>query len=221
MKLDMHIHSTHSPDGLVTPRDIMKFAKKNGLDGLCIADHNTLKGALEAKAMAKEFDLVVVRGMEVSSKDGHVLAYGIGSEFKRRRCALNTVRDIRKMGGLAAIAHPFRWWSGVGKKLTIKSTPDALETFNARSTEVHNKKASRLRERMKVRQVAGSDAHFLENVGRAYIISNNHLGSEEEVLEAIRKGKVKVSGKGRTPSETFAYGYKTITQWMGRGFKKM
>lgn len=221
MKLDLHVHSTHSPDGRVRPIEIMKCAKKVGLEGICIADHNTLKGSREAKELAKEFDLVVVRGMEVSSKDGHVLAYGIDSEFNRKRCALNTVRDIRKWGGLAAIAHPYRWWSGVGQKLTIKSTPDALETFNARSTEGHNKKASKLRTRMKVRQVAGSDAHYLEDVGRAYIISENPLGSEEEVLEAIRKGRVKVSGKSRTSSETLAYGYKAITQWMGRGFKRM
>jgi len=49
MKYDLHIHSKYSYDGILEPRDIVKIAIKRGLDGIAITDHNTVKGALEAK----------------------------------------------------------------------------------------------------------------------------------------------------------------------------
>ena len=46
---DLHIHSKYSYDGILEPKDIVKIAIKKGLDGIAITDHNTVKGALEAK----------------------------------------------------------------------------------------------------------------------------------------------------------------------------
>jgi predicted metal-dependent phosphoesterase TrpH len=220
MRLDLHIHSTHSPDGTVSPRDILKIAKKRKLGGVAITDHNSLKGSFEARSLAKEFGLVVVRGVEISTDIGHVLAYAIDEEIPRDLSVEETVARVRKVGGFASIAHPYRWWSGVGERATVRSKPDAVEVMNAGSTGMHNRMAMRLSKRMKVCRTAGSDAHVPEGIGRAYISIEN-AESEEDVLEAIGKGRVKTSGKSRTAPESVQYGYEVITAWAKRGFKRM
>ena len=67
LKIDLHTHSSYS-DGLGTPRSILECARKKGLDGLAITDHNTLEGYYKAK----EYDsnLLLVPGYEVETKAG-------------------------------------------------------------------------------------------------------------------------------------------------------
>jgi predicted metal-dependent phosphoesterase TrpH len=220
MKLDLHVHSSYSADGKVSPRTILKAARKKRLDGISITDHNTMKGSLEAKAMEKEFNLVVIRGMEISSADGHILAYGVDSEIEKHLGAKETVAEIKKNGGLASVAHPYRWWSGLGEKNTIGCEPDAIETFNAGSIRNDNFRARKLCRKMKVRKTAGSDAHDPQNIGKAYIIIEN-CTSEEDVLKAIRKGPVKTFGTSKTGSQSVKHAYESIIHWAGRGFKRM
>ena len=55
MKYDLHIHSKYSYNGILEPKDILKIAIKRGSDGIAITDHNTVKGALEAK---NEYDQI-------------------------------------------------------------------------------------------------------------------------------------------------------------------
>jgi predicted metal-dependent phosphoesterase TrpH len=78
MKLDLHVHTKYSADGIVEPIDYIKFARKSGLDGFAITDHNEVKGAAKTYELAKKNkDLIIIRGIEVSSDQGHILGYGI------------------------------------------------------------------------------------------------------------------------------------------------
>ena len=49
LKIDLHIHTCVSKDGVLHPAEVIKIAKRRGLDRICITDHNTLAGALAAK----------------------------------------------------------------------------------------------------------------------------------------------------------------------------
>ena len=130
MKLDMHLHSNFSADGTAAPRDILKQARKAGLGGVCITDHNTLKGNAEARKIADEFKLLVIRGMEISSTGGHILGIGISDEVPRDLDPQDTVEKIREQGGIAVIPHPFRRWSGLGADAVRTVKPDAIEVVN-------------------------------------------------------------------------------------------
>jgi predicted metal-dependent phosphoesterase TrpH len=56
---DIHTHTMYSgfskysflsyPDSVTTPRTSTRVAEKLGLNFLCITDHNTIKGAVEAR----------------------------------------------------------------------------------------------------------------------------------------------------------------------------
>ena len=61
LKLDLHVHSKYSDDGMGTPREIIKSIQKLGLDGVSITDHNTVAGSLKALKIAPK-DFIVIPG---------------------------------------------------------------------------------------------------------------------------------------------------------------
>lgn len=77
-KGDFHIHSTAS-DGNLCPLEIIKLAKKKGLDIISITDHNTMGSVYEAMKIGKKLGVCVIPGVEISSmyngKHIHILCY--------------------------------------------------------------------------------------------------------------------------------------------------
>jgi len=216
MKVDMHVHSIYSADGEVPVKDILKRAKKIGLGALAITDHNEIKGAMEAKKLGI---LPVIRGIEVSSAEGHILAYGLDCKIPRDMGIEETIEKIHECGGIAVAAHPYRYWSGIGERYARRYNFDAIEVFNGRCKNSSNEKARRLAENLNRPTTAGSDAHFIEEIGKAGIIVEAE--DEEDVLEEILKGDVKIFGRSRNLGETIKYVKKAVSEWMGRGFKKI
>ena len=66
MLLDLHNHTRYSPDSRVSPAELVALARRAGLQGLAITDHNAVAGVAEAQAVAGT-DLLVVPGIEVST----------------------------------------------------------------------------------------------------------------------------------------------------------
>ncbi|MCL2143300.1 MAG: PHP domain-containing protein [Methanomassiliicoccaceae archaeon] len=217
MRADMHIHSTFSKDGMSSVEEIITMAKAKGLGCIAITDHNSFASFEEA---SKYEDIIVIPGEEVSSSEGHILAYGINCEIPRDRSVQETIDLIHDAGGIAVAAHPYRWWSGLGEKNVVEEF-DAVEVFNARSTKGSNGKASRLASKMNKPVTAGSDAHHADNIGAAYTELSDDVTDWEGVIKEVIAGNVTTNGKHRTRTETLRYGFKSITEWMGRGFRKM
>jgi hypothetical protein len=217
MKADLHVHSSYSKDGLSTVKEITDAALQKGIGCVAITDHNCFNSY---KSMAKAGEVIIVPGIEVSSAEGHILAYGVNCEIPRGKSVGETIDLIHNAGGIAVAAHPYRWWSGIGEKNVIDAF-DAVETFNSRSTKGSNGKASALASKLGKPITGGSDAHHASDVGNAYSEFPCDTQDWEDVIKAILSGNVTVTGKHRTGSETVRYGFKSITEWIGRGFKKM
>jgi predicted metal-dependent phosphoesterase TrpH len=49
MKIDTHIHTNYSKDGMSGIKDIVLVARKKGMDAIAITDHNSIEGWEEAK----------------------------------------------------------------------------------------------------------------------------------------------------------------------------
>jgi len=199
MILDPHIHSTYSSDSTAAPRDIIKRAKKIGLDAIAVADHNTIKGSLATIKEAKDFeDFVVVPAMEVSSSKGHIVALGIKEDVEKGLSPEATVEKIRSLGGIAIAAHPFvSYREGLCdnvKDLDI----DAIETLNSRYIFGYsNWRAKNLAERRNLPEIGSSDAHFIGAIGSCVTEFEADF-SYESIIEAILSGKTSVYGD-RTP----------------------
>jgi len=217
MRADLHIHSNFSKDGTSSVDEIIKAAKAKGLGCIAIADHNSFASYEES---SKYDDIIVIPAEEVSSAEGHIVAYGINCEIPRGKSVQETIDMIHDAGGIAVAAHPYRWWSGLGEKNVVNEF-DVIETHNARSTKGSNRKARKLAVRMNKPATAGSDAHNALNVGDAYTEFADSVTTWEDVIKAILAGETKIGGRHRTGTDTLRYGFKSITEWMGRGFRKM
>ena len=220
MRLDLHSHSRYSPDSKLDPAEIVRVAKSRGLDGIAITDHNAVEGAAKAWDYARGIGVTVVRGTEVSTKEGHVLAYGVREPIPRDLSSRETVERIVADGGIPVAAHPYRFWSGLGEEATVAAPFAAYEVRNARTLRRGNAKASALAASKGVPGIGGSDAHFLEEIGRAVTVVED-ASTEVEVLEAVRRGSARAEGVDRGASATVRYVTKCVGQWILRGMRRI
>jgi predicted metal-dependent phosphoesterase TrpH len=220
MKLDMHVHSSYSRDASASPKDIVSFCEKSGLDGLAVTDHNSIGGWTEAGTLAKETGLVFVRGVELSTKAGHVLAYGVREIVPRGLSIEETIEKVHEAGGVAVAAHPRRFPSGIGLELARTRPFDGIEIINGGSSPRSNRFARQVAESKGSAVTGGSDAHELDQIGKAYTIVEGVSG-EEDVLDAIRKKRTSVGGRGRSMSEGFHYSLEVFAEWIKGDLRRL
>ena len=186
---------------------------------MAVTDHNEFKAYFDMKDNDK--GIIVIPAEEVSSSEGHIVALGIDREIPRGMGIKETIDAIHEAGGVAFAAHPYRWWSGLGEKNTLAYDFDGTEARNARSIPSANRKSEKLAKRIGKPISAGSDAHSPGRVGWGYLELPDGITTWQEALQAIMDGKGVAKSRSRRFSETLRYGFKSITQWMSRGFKKM
>jgi 3',5'-nucleoside bisphosphate phosphatase len=76
-KADLHIHSVLSPCGGLdmSPKNVIREAKKQQLDIIAITDHNSMANYQTYAAVAKKNDITVLCGMEIqTAEEIHVIA---------------------------------------------------------------------------------------------------------------------------------------------------
>ena len=218
MKADLHIHSNFSSDGKSTVEEILSSAEKRGLGCIAITDHNSFKAYPLVKDNGK---IIVIPGIEVSSKEGHILAYGIDRDIPRGMSIKETIDAIHEAGGVAFAAHPYRWWSGLGEKNTLEGDFDGIEARNARSTASGNRRSEALSVRIGKPISAGSDAHTPEFIGDGTVEIPDEIRTWQEAMDALMNKKAKPASSNRHTVSTIKYGTKSIIEWIFRGFKRM
>ena len=145
LKLDLHLHSAYSDDATGTPKEIITFVKKRGLNGVAFTDHNTVEGGLKAIKIAPK-DMIIIPGVEISTKDGHLLAYNVTTAFPRGLSVEETVEMVLEAGGIPVVPHLFRNMSGIKKDklISIKNKIPAIEVFNGCSLPSTNLKTAKV-----------------------------------------------------------------------------
>lgn len=195
MLVDLHCHSSFSKreivvvEGLNTPEEMLRQARKLGIGAIGITDHDTIQGALRAKKLEKKYGVVVITGEEVTTRSGHVLALGITEWIKPGMTLEETIDAIHDQGGIAVAPHPFDLKKeGVKEKAVLC---DAMEGFNALNVDrVSNKKSQRFGKKHEMIMIAGSDAHCLEMMNKGVISARAE--DMDGVLQSIIKGRVRI-----------------------------
>jgi len=191
MKYDLHIHSKYSSDGILELKKITKIAIKNGLQGIAITDHNTIKGGFEAKKYAtKDFKIFI--GSEISTERGDVIGLFLSEEIKSNDF-YRVISEIKDQNGIIIIPHPFDESRHLALHPTDKDRKyiDCIEGFNSRCiAQKYNNKAIEFGKKYKIPITAGSDAHFANEIGNAGIITDS-----EDLREAILKNEIRIFGK--------------------------
>ncbi|MDH4123828.1 MAG: CehA/McbA family metallohydrolase [Thermoplasmata archaeon] len=220
MKIDLHVHSNYSPDGKLTPLEILRILKSRGIDGVAITDHNSIKGSLSAIDESKETGMLLIRGTEISSEEGHIAALGVGQDVERGLSPEETIDKIHALGGIAVAVHPFRLSTGVGSNVIRRCRFDAIETLNSWTTRRRNIKASKLADELKIPKTAGSDGHKDYDIGKAYVVIED-CDTEERAIEMISKGEAMIVGESRRPYNLLIDTVEMTLDWAKRGFKRL
>ncbi len=202
MKIDLHIHSKYSSDSDSEPYKIIQIAKKKGLDGVAITDHNNSNGWKEMLQMGKKYGIKVVLGEEIKIKDSfgsyEIMALFLNEEIKSNDLD-EVIDNIRQQNAIACISHPFDpYKTHINAINKLAKKVDAIEIFNARMiSNSFNNKALVLAKKHKLGIIAGSDAHTEGEVGNAYTIAD--VNSLEDFKKAILKRETRVEGKLMNP----------------------
>lgn len=183
-KFETHCHTTAS-DGRLSPAQVIEKLAEKGFDGVVITDHDTIKGLKEAKITAKEYGLIFIPGIEITTPCCDILGIGIEKAIKGN--AKEVIKAIHKLGGVAILAHPcidalsdiFR------KRIGLINEFDGIEVVNAHASLEANIQALKLAEEYKKVKTAGSDAHFEEDIGIVFTSSRY-----KDLVRAIKERKV-------------------------------
>lgn len=194
MRVEMHIHTHRSSDGLITLSEARTALRSGKVDVIAVTDHDTVAAWKEFRG--KKF----IRGIEktVEEDDGnkfHLLIYFLNEKI---RCSsfYDIVDEAREQDAFVAIAHPFdslRKAPRAEKLEEYSSYVDGIECINARMcTPYGNQKAISFARRHGLVKIAGSDAHHWSEIGAAYVEACAQ--DIEEFRKLLRLGRVKIRG---------------------------
>lgn len=121
-----HVHSTYS-DGTATVPEILAAARESGARAVILTDHDTL-GAQRDGWEGWHDGVLLIVGMEVSPRGGHLLALGVEEEVGHAgRSEAEILADVRAQGGFAIAAHPFSEGSRMSRRIGRPHPWGALE----------------------------------------------------------------------------------------------
>ena len=187
-RADLHIHTTHSDGMMDVPRLLAHISDRTDLDVIAIADHDQVRGGLEAverSAGMRGRRVAVVVGTEISASWGrHVVALFFHEPyptvpFPRFQGLRRTAARVRDAGGVLILPHAL---SALVPSVGERAMAHLLGDRAARETTVGVEVCSgvvggrRAEERLRrlnasawrLAEVGSSDAHHLDQVGSAY-----------------------------------------------------
>ena len=193
LKLDLHVHTSRSPDAFTDTRDLIEAVHNRGLDGIAVTDHNLI-------CSFKSDEIAVIPGIEISSLNGHILGLGSKAPVPSGLPPEDTIRLMKSFGYIAVIAHPFDMWGKGVDPRQLKQKPDAIETTNANAFPF--KKSRKLAEQaalsLSIPMTGGSDSHLPQTIGDAYTEVEVDEPTVEAIILSILSGRTAPKGHATT-----------------------
>jgi acyl dehydratase/predicted metal-dependent phosphoesterase TrpH len=202
---DLHVHSTDgSDDAGGTVEGYCKWVearRKNGyhVDGFVLTEHRCYLDDADYTAFTEQYNVTILRGIEVETDVGHVLVYGVNADFLGRfdlsDIALpyaEVFQTAEETGGIAVGAHAGRPRIGlvehVGERGVSLDAVGIIEALNGGSSDYENGRSFDLAEQHALLTVGGSDAHFVSALGRCLTEFDVPVTTNEELVAALRSG---------------------------------
>ncbi len=219
-RLDLHVHSAHSPDGRAPVEALVAAAQQAGLDGLALADHQSVDGLGRLADLARETPgFLWLPAVEVSTDAGHLLAFGLGEVPPRDLPVDAAVAWVEGHGGVPVLAHPFRLVHGVGTRWADRAAVPAIETINGHTGLGTNRRATEVARRRGLGTTGGSDAHGVEEVGTAWTRFPEAAATVDDLLEALRRGRTVAEGRSATASYRLRLAARSLRLRLRRGLR--
>ena len=212
---DLHTH-TDASDGKPTVTELLNFVAKYrpNLNAIAITDHDTLDASLWAYEQREHYPFDIIPGVEVSSRDGHIIALWVTAPIKQNMNLADTVAAIHELDGIAVLAHPIHPFLAEHREqalriirnpqVLVESGVDAVETHNAGICGTGcNWLAAYFAQSMGLAVTSGSDAHTLGAIGTGRTL---FPGSKAEDLRAALQSRQTVAkGSAWSMTDYIAY----------------
>ena len=204
---DLHLH-TRASDGLMSTTELVDYAERfTRLDVIAVTDHDETAAALEAReyAFRNDYRVQVVPGVEVSTRDGHLLALFVEERPPALRRLRETAEWVLARGGVCVAPHPFtRWTHSLSSRILLSAAQRGLlggvEVLNASPAgRASRARAVRFADEHGLAAVGGSDAHVLGIIGLAHTRFHGH--TPEDLRRAIERGSTFAEGRFASPRE--------------------
>lgn len=192
LKLDLHVHSGRSFDGVMELEEIAARAKGAGLDGVAVCDHGL--ELLEAPDIP---DFLFIPGVELATRFGHLLGLFVTGRVGTGNLE-RAAETIHAQGGLTVLAHPFEHNRDAARLLPAVPYLDGIEVWNSRADRnirEANALAAAFAREHGLLPFGGSDAHVAPEIGNAVVTVRAAAPTLEGVKAALLAGDVSIEGR--------------------------
>ncbi len=212
---------TNLGDGWASPTQVIQVAIRRGLPLIVVTDHDHTEGAkrvADLLAQQPDIPLQMITGVEVSTRQGHLLGLFIQKAPKAMRSVEESIDAIKEQGGLVVVPHP------LGKlvpSLSRAKIDELLEKgYEIDGIEVYNPSPANASMRLEVRranalwglaETGGSDAHFWQHIGAAYTLFPGD--SPDDLRRAIAERTARSGGQELPPARLSPAAYVAQCAW--------
>lgn len=193
MKVDLHLHDNkYSTDSHISIEEIVKEAKRKGLDGIALTNHENPDVVKEIDQLVEKYDFVIFPGVEYLTKDGDIIAFGIDKLPDEQMSAQEFIEYVDRFGGTCTVAHPYRTNNrGLEDKLYTVKGLTAIEGYNGSTSDYHNGLAVKAGKELGIQVIGSSDAHVVEKVGVYATLLPYKVKNVKELIEALKTNRCK------------------------------
>ena len=202
MYLDLHTHSVSSDDSRATVEQYVKWVgvlRRKGwkIDGFVLTEHRKFDFHKDYSALARDNDVLILKGSELDTSHGHFLVYGVTEQLADRADfshvgldAVELIRAAEACGAIAVPAHPGRFGVGLYE---YYNGPDlsairVVEHLNGSNRPGEQERAEELIERHGYLGTGGSDAHLVSAIGTCMTQFDGAVSDESELVEHLKSG---------------------------------
>ena len=209
MLIDIHTHTyPTSDDSNLTPQDLISEAKKVGLDGICITDHDGFWNPREIEKIGIDNDFLVLPGCEVTTEEGHLLVYGLDKYIFGMHKSAFVKELVAESQGAIVVAHPYRRVYRASDSLSTQAYKDllkktsaepvfenisAVEVRNGRGSSKENAFSQRLALELDLPGTGASDAHQISDVGTFATLFEDKISDLKDFIAALTTGKYRAA----------------------------
>ena len=203
MYIDLHTHSDSSDDSRANVEQYVKWIgvlRRKGfqVDGFVLTEHRKFDFDKNYTNLAKENDVLILKGSELDTDSGHFLVYGVSEELTKQidfsdvhLNALDLVTISDQAGAIAIPAHPGRF--GIGLIEFITDTRDfsglkVAEQLNGSNRPGEQERAEDLLKKFTLKGTGGSDAHLVSAIGKCMTRFSGDIKSEQDLVSHLKNG---------------------------------
>lgn len=204
MLIDLHCHTwPRSHDSVLNPDDLIVRAKAAGLDAIVFSEHDTVWEYAAVEELRAKHNFLVLAGVEISTDDGHILAFGLDKYVFGMHRAKELASYVEKNDGAMVAAHPYRrqmpWFSRNDEEYRAaleKASRNpayqyvqALESLNGRGSDKENEFSQRLCDIMQLPGTGGTDSHAIGDIGKVATYFDLDIHDERGLIAEIKAGR--------------------------------